>query len=58
MTTRLLQRLEEFQRRQEASFHPYHKAEEDMALIKELQTLLRQTHDTSDAVYEKLQLKN
>ena len=57
VTARLRLRLREYQQRQDALFHPYHEAENDMALIKELQTLLRQAFETSGAEFEKLQLK-
>ena len=56
-TKRLQLRLMQFDERQVAQWHPYSQAEEDIALNKELQILLRQVYDTSTATIDKLQLK-
>ena len=57
LTLRLRMRLRQYQKRQDARFHPYYEAEADMELIRELQILLSYTYDNSMAEYEALQLK-
>ena len=58
VTKRLQYRLVKFKKREDNLWHPYHFAEKDIALNKELQILLRLVYDKSAARVDMLQLKD